>query len=323
MADFGLIKPVFWDGDRRGWSDAEYALSFYLMTCRHRNLEGFYQLPKGYAVTDLGWDLEKVTATLSALIGHGFCDYDETVEVVFVRKSLKHQQPKGPARIKGAVKSIRLVPSTHLLGPFYEACRTYAPDLWEALERPSGDGLNTPTGPSGDGRRESPETPNRGSVEVAHPETETETDAETEAKTEEEERARIAAGIAAGHLHPRLLDVLDVFAQVKAAHSAFQVEEMAIDSACKAKPDGDHVGAAHSVASWVHAGTARRLIASVLLAAALDQQRETNAKVKAAGEQPARRPTPSAGRRLSAKERAAEFEAKAEQLRAAERSTTA
>jgi hypothetical protein len=314
MADFGLIKPAFWSVEQRGWSDAERALGAYLLSCRHRNLEGFYELPLGYVVTDLNWSPNKTQETLASLIRRRFCDYDEAAEVVFVCKSLKHLAPKGIPRIKGAVRSLGKVPPTHLIGPFYEACRRYAPDLWKELGEPTADGIDTPSVHPQVGSDEPSHTPTSGYSEAAPPETYTEADVEREAEeeTEEEERAQVAAGIAAGVYHPRFQDVLNILEAVRERVPTFEVEKLAVNSACLAHGDADPVAAAHTVASWMHGGSMQVRAANVLLHRALDKQAEQAAKVKAAAERPA--PFASS-RRLSAADDLAQRErAAAEQL---------
>jgi hypothetical protein len=184
MADFGLIKPAFWGGERRSWSDAEVRLGLYLLSCEHRNLEGLYRLPLGYVVTDLDWPLEKVSRMVAKLVERGFCDYDQDAEVVFVCKSLKHQAPKGTPRLKGAAKAIARVPSTRLMGPFFEACRRYAPALWDELGQPTPDGPDTPSGPHQDGGGSQATTPSNGYSAAAHPETDTEPEREPEPEPE-------------------------------------------------------------------------------------------------------------------------------------------
>lgn len=241
MADFGLIKPAFWSVEQRNWSDAERALGAYLLSCRHRNLEGLYELPLGYVVTDLNWDQTKTEETLQSLIGRRFCDYDDAAEVVFVCKSLKHLAPKGIPRIKGAVRAIEKVPPTHLMGPFYEACLRYAPDLWKALGQPTKDGGDTPSIPPQGGSDDLSNTPTSGYSEAERPEADTKPDVDTETDPE--------AAAAREHTREglRIETALGVLAK---RHGVEAPSVSEIDAVLADYPDRDHDKALDEIKRW-------------------------------------------------------------------------
>lgn len=93
----------------------------------------------------------------------------------------------------------------------------------------------------------------------------------------------LSAAVAAGAHPASLPEVVAIFAEVKAAHPALQIEEAALSSAIRSKandPDCDPVAAAHAAAAMVHAGDARRLVASVLLLAAMDRQQANAARAR-------------------------------------------
>lgn len=96
----------------------------------------------------------------------------------------------------------------------------------------------------------------------------------------------LAAGVAAG-VHPSSLpEVVAIFAEVKVKHPALEIEEAALSSAIRSKasdPDCDPVAGAHAAAAMVHAGDARRLVASVLLLAALDRQQANALRARQGG----------------------------------------
>lgn len=138
MAQYYRVKPKYWKGDRRQWTDQEKLLGLYLMTCDHRNLEGLYWLPKAYIANDLGWSTKAVERALATLITSNFCKYDETAEVVLVVKALEHQAPSTTNQIKGAVASLDAVPSTSLWDEFMVTCRVAAPRLAALLEDGTG-----------------------------------------------------------------------------------------------------------------------------------------------------------------------------------------
>lgn len=134
MARYYPVSPLIWtDAKVRRWDDATFRLGLYLLTCRHRNLEGLYWLPLRYAATDLGWTLNKVRKAMRRLLEDGFVKYDDEAEVVFVANALKYQAPKNDRQVKGAVTALQEVPPNSLRGAFMEAVEAHAPLLAEAL----------------------------------------------------------------------------------------------------------------------------------------------------------------------------------------------
>ncbi|MBA2714643.1 MAG: hypothetical protein H0U55_13945 [Rubrobacteraceae bacterium] len=134
MARYYPVSPLLWDDTAvRRWDDASRLLAVYLLTCRHRNLEGLYRLPWTYVESDLSWSTEKVSAAVNTLIDDDFIEYDPEAEVVFVRNALKYQSPKSKLQIKGALNALEAVPSTELMDAFVEAAGTHAPDFRKAL----------------------------------------------------------------------------------------------------------------------------------------------------------------------------------------------
>jgi hypothetical protein len=136
VANHYRVSPKFhlW-ARRRGLSDSETRLAFYLLTCEHRNLEGLYRLPKPYMAADLNWALEKVDGNLAAVLATGFAMYDEDAEMVLIPKALKHQSPSSPLQIRGAIVQLQRIPRTSLWHAFVTACATHCPRLAEAVEK--------------------------------------------------------------------------------------------------------------------------------------------------------------------------------------------
>lgn len=136
MARYYPISPLIWSDRRvRKWDDRTKLLAFYLLTCRHRNLEGLYELRYAYIEADLGWSEKDVRRAMDALLAEGFIQYDDEAEVVFVRNALKYQAPKSKNQITGAINAVQEVPDTALMDAFLETAETHAPDFYKALER--------------------------------------------------------------------------------------------------------------------------------------------------------------------------------------------
>lgn len=134
MAHFFPVSPRFWDDEKAsGWNDSQQKLALYLLTCKHRNLEGLYVLPLSYAAEDCGWSVTKTRKHLDVLCDDGFCEYDEAAKVVLLPRALDYYQPKSPKQIAGALADLEKVPTTTLQQRFVEEAQTRAPELHAAL----------------------------------------------------------------------------------------------------------------------------------------------------------------------------------------------
>lgn len=134
MAHFFPVSPLFWDDERVStWNDAQQKLALYLLTCKHRNLEGLYVLKVEYAAADLRWNSAKVRKYLAALELEGFCEYDEAARVVLLPKALDYYQPKSRPQLKGALADMAKVPATPLKERFMVEAESRAPELFNAL----------------------------------------------------------------------------------------------------------------------------------------------------------------------------------------------
>lgn len=143
MASYYPISPMFWRDELvrlwlRDGLDRTVLLALYLLTCRHRNLEGLYLLPWGWVEADLGWEADCVAEQAARLMDTRFIEYDQGPEVVFVRNALKYQQPKSERQIKGAITALREVPPNSLLPALSDAAKEHAPDFHKAIRKAFG-----------------------------------------------------------------------------------------------------------------------------------------------------------------------------------------
>lgn len=143
MASYYPVSPMFWRDEMvRAWlaagHDRTVILALYLLTCRHRNLEGLYLLPWGWVETDLGWQADCVAEQTSRLLDEDFIQYDSGPEVVFVRNALKYQQPKSAPQLKGAINALREVPANSLLPALTDVAKEHAPELFKAIRKAFG-----------------------------------------------------------------------------------------------------------------------------------------------------------------------------------------
>ena len=88
------IACRFHDDEKvRAWPDWLKLLALYLLTTKHRTLEGFYVLPPYYAAADMGWTRSRVLKGLGILEADGFLSFDPATNLILVRNALKYQQP--------------------------------------------------------------------------------------------------------------------------------------------------------------------------------------------------------------------------------------
>jgi hypothetical protein len=99
----------------RSWPDWIKLLALYLLTTKHRNLEGFFVLPPDYAAADLGWKRSRVAKGLSILQADGFLSFDPSTNLVLVRNCLRYQQPDSKNVQKAVLSRIRSLPENQKL----------------------------------------------------------------------------------------------------------------------------------------------------------------------------------------------------------------
>lgn len=134
MAAYFPVSPLYWDDEKVvTWPDAQQLLGIYLLTCKHRNLEGFYKLPLNYIAEDKGWSPAKAKKHLTGLVGEGFVEYDWDAKVVLLPNALKFYAPSTRPQIKGALADLSMVPATPLKDRFLQRARELAPSLYDAL----------------------------------------------------------------------------------------------------------------------------------------------------------------------------------------------
>lgn len=133
---YATVSLTFWNDTKvRGWSDDGQKLALYLLTNPHRSGEGFFHLPMGLAVDDLGWERGRLDATMAELVESGFVEVDEAARLVLIVKALKYAPTiKGPPSITGALNALeRATGSPRLFGRFLAAADDYQPDLAAAI----------------------------------------------------------------------------------------------------------------------------------------------------------------------------------------------
>lgn len=106
----------FWDDEKvRHWPDWIKLLALYLLTTKHRNLEGFFVLPPDYAAADLGWLRSRVVKGLGILGADGFLSFDPATNIVLIRNALRYQQPDSKNVQKAVLSRVKSLPDNQAL----------------------------------------------------------------------------------------------------------------------------------------------------------------------------------------------------------------
>lgn len=136
MARYHRIAPRLWRKmDREKWSSDARLLGMYLLTCDHRTTEGLYVLTKRYMEADLAWPEERVTQTLSELLGNGFVRYDEAVSVILIPSALEFQPPENPNQAKGAIRALDNIPETELIDEWIGLAELFSDHLRKLIPK--------------------------------------------------------------------------------------------------------------------------------------------------------------------------------------------
>lgn len=102
------------------WSDDAKLLALYLMTCPHRNMVGYFVLPKPYICADLDSSGERLAEPFAELSGEGVCTYDE--------ETRSHDVDEGPqVRLAGQQESVQGGPPPGRVDPTLTSPRIASP----------------------------------------------------------------------------------------------------------------------------------------------------------------------------------------------------
>lgn len=101
----------FFDDEKvRRWPDWAKLFALYLLTSKHRNLEGLFVLPPNYIAADLRWTLKRVMTGLEFLSKEEFLLFDLETNLLLLKNALRYQQPDSPNVLKGVLGRLRNLP---------------------------------------------------------------------------------------------------------------------------------------------------------------------------------------------------------------------
>ncbi len=132
MRDFSKISPAVWQSQRFNTlpSDDGRYLYLYLLTSSHQTSAGCYQLPDGYACSDLAWELERYKQAREELINAGLIHFDAETNVVMVTRWFKHNPPMSESHLLGVERILERIPSRSICEAAQEALR----ESWESVQ---------------------------------------------------------------------------------------------------------------------------------------------------------------------------------------------
>jgi len=117
----------FWSDEKVAtWPDSQKLFALYILTTKHRTVEGFFVLPPQYMAADMGWPLRRVKEMLLKLEAEGFLRFDEKTNLLLVRNALRYQQPDSPNVQKAVIGRLRNLPdSPELMNEFLVLARDH------------------------------------------------------------------------------------------------------------------------------------------------------------------------------------------------------
>ena len=128
MRDYAKISPKFWIGAtgkklRSAGAEAQ-VVAMYLMSSPHANMLGLYYCPEMFIAHETGLGLEGASKGLLRCIEAGFCEYDESAEVVWVIEMARFQIDDalnpGDKRCSGVQNTYNDLPQNRFLAGFFE-----------------------------------------------------------------------------------------------------------------------------------------------------------------------------------------------------------
>jgi hypothetical protein len=115
MREFSKIGTGLWSSKvfRKASDDARFVY-FYLLTCPHQNSCGCFSLPDGYAITDLGWTIERYIAARDENVKLGLIHLDADTSEILIVKWFQHNAPQNPSHRKAILGAIERIAAVKL-----------------------------------------------------------------------------------------------------------------------------------------------------------------------------------------------------------------
>jgi uncharacterized phage protein (TIGR02220 family) len=116
MGIYAKIERSIWGNPKfKALSDDAKMLFVYILTCKHGNMLGCFELPIEYAASDMKWGLERVSKGYKELFRNGFITVCEGYSIVLINNFLKHNQLENPNTVKAALKLFNQIPDKSIV----------------------------------------------------------------------------------------------------------------------------------------------------------------------------------------------------------------
>ncbi len=133
MRDYGRISVSLWTSSRKFKSlkkdDQARLLYLYLHTCPQANSIGCFVVPKGYAMSDLGWSETAIDRAIQVLCDASLIAWNEAEELVRIVDFLEHSPLTNAKHAAGAVKLAVSLPDCDQK---IKVCKDLLSDKWAA-----------------------------------------------------------------------------------------------------------------------------------------------------------------------------------------------
>lgn len=142
---YSKIESKFWMDEKTTIisPEARYIM-LYLLTSPHKNMLGFYYLPKPYIIHDVKLSPERFELGFRELLGSKMIFYDEKASVMLLPNYLKHNPLDNPNVVKSAIEKLDELPKNSLEPLFLQALQRYGKPFYQPLIENVKERLNTP-----------------------------------------------------------------------------------------------------------------------------------------------------------------------------------
>lgn len=113
--EFSKVSPAVWRSKRfLGLPDRGKIGYLYLLSNAHVTSAGVYELPPGYACSDLQWTADEYSEVLAELVQAGLIDHDPEFDVVMIERWFKHCPPSNDDHATGTRRRLAAIESDRL-----------------------------------------------------------------------------------------------------------------------------------------------------------------------------------------------------------------
>jgi hypothetical protein len=115
MREFSKVGQSVWNSQRfKKLSDSDKLFYLYVLTTRHGNSSGCFELHPGYVMVDLKWSESKVLEAIDSLCASGLIAYHKNENSLLIDKFFDYNPPTNPKHAAKVISDILLIAYTPL-----------------------------------------------------------------------------------------------------------------------------------------------------------------------------------------------------------------